>query len=195
MPSKSADLKDLLDRLEEAAEERPRLSFSAMLDAVGRRSFGPILLLAGLIVLAPLVGDIPGVPTTIGVFVLLTVGQILFGRKHIWLPKWMLKRSVTRGKMKKVLGWARKPAKFVDRLTRPRLDAMVQPPMSHVVASMSMVVALGMPFMEVVPFSANAAGAILALTGLSLIAEDGLLALIAMVITALTAVLVVVVLT
>jgi hypothetical protein len=40
-----------------------------------------------------------------------------------------------------------------------------------------------MPAMEVVPFSANAAGLILALLGLALIAHDGALALAALVIT------------
>ena len=44
-----------------------------------------------------------------------------------------------------------------------------------------------MPFMEVVPFSANLAGAALAAFGLALVARDGLLALIAFLITAATA--------
>ena len=43
-----------------------------------------------------------------------------------------------------------------------------------------------MPVMEVIPFSANAAGAALTAFGLSLIARDGLLALIAFTFTAIT---------
>lgn len=39
-------------------------------NAVGRRSFGPTLLLAGLVTLAPIVGDIPGVPVLIRWFAL-----------------------------------------------------------------------------------------------------------------------------
>ena len=42
--------------------------------------------------------------------------------------------------------------------------------------------------MEVVPFSANGAGIVLTIFGLSLIARDGLLALIAFVLTGITAV-------
>jgi hypothetical protein len=44
-----------------------------------------------------------------------------------------------------------------------------------------------MPVMEVVPFSANAAGIALAAFGLALIAHDGVLALIAFVFTVITA--------
>ena len=43
-----------------------------------------------------------------------------------------------------------------------------------------------MPPMEFVPFSANAAGAVLLAFGLALIARDGVFALVAYVITALT---------
>jgi hypothetical protein len=43
-----------------------------------------------------------------------------------------------------------------------------------------------MPAMELVPFSANGAGAALTAFGLSLIAHDGLLALLAFVFTAMT---------
>lgn len=41
------------------------------MDEVGRKSFGPLLLLAGLNMTAPVIGDIPGVPVILGVFVLL----------------------------------------------------------------------------------------------------------------------------
>jgi hypothetical protein len=57
------------------------------MDAVGRRSFGPLLLLAGIVLAAPGVGDIPGVPTVMGLFILLVSGQMLFDRDHFWMPQ------------------------------------------------------------------------------------------------------------
>lgn len=54
---------------------------------IGRRSFGPLLLMAGLIILAPVVGDIPGVPSIMGVFIVLVSVQLLIGQEHFWLPK------------------------------------------------------------------------------------------------------------
>lgn len=37
-----------------------------VLDIIGHRSFGPLLLFAGIVMLAPVVGDIPGVPVLMG---------------------------------------------------------------------------------------------------------------------------------
>jgi hypothetical protein len=118
------NLEQLPDRITEAARGRDPVSLGAILQVVGRRSFGPLLLLAGLIALSPLIGDIPGVPTTVGVFVLLTAGQLLFRREYIWLPCWPLNRSVAQDKRCKVLGWLRCPVLFVDRLLRPRLTPL-----------------------------------------------------------------------
>lgn len=182
---KLTNLEQLLDRIEKAADD-DRVSLDAILDVVGRSSFGPLLLVAGLVALAPIIGDIPGVPTIVAVFVLLTAGQLLFRREHIWLPRWLLKRSVARSKLCKALGWLRRPARFVDRLLRPRLTIFTQGAGIYAVAIGCIVIAAAMPAMELVPFSANGAGAALTAFGLSLIARDGLLALLAFLFTAAT---------
>jgi len=52
------------------------------------------LLVAGLVMLAPIIGDIPGVPVMMGVLVVLMAGQLLFRREHLCLPRCLLKRSV-----------------------------------------------------------------------------------------------------
>jgi hypothetical protein len=149
-----------------------------LLDAVGRRSFGPLLIVAGLIVLAPVVGDIPGMPTIMGIFVATVAAQIVMGRTHVWLPQWMLSRSVRSSKLTKPLRWLRRPARWIDGLTRPRLQALVGGVASRVVAGICLGVAAVMPLMEVVPFSANAAGLVLVVFGLALIVGDGLMVLI-----------------
>ncbi|HVT45323.1 MAG TPA: exopolysaccharide biosynthesis protein [Thermoanaerobaculia bacterium] len=180
-------LEDLLDRLDQSAEENDPVTLGDLLDAIGRRSFGPLLLLAGLVVLAPVIGDIPGVPTSVAAVVFLAAIQLIFGRKHFWLPRWLLKRSISREKLSKALGWMRKPARFVDRLIRHRLGIFVEGGAVYAIAVVCIIIALTMPFMEVVPFSANIAGAALTALGLALIARDGLLALIAFVMTGLAA--------
>ena len=150
------------------------------MDVVGSRSFGPMLLISGLIVLAPVIGDIPGVPTMIGMFLVLVMGQFLLGRKHVWLPNLLLDRSVAEHKLHKAVGWMKKPAGFIDRLMKPRLVFMVGGAMSRIIALLCLGIALIMPSMELVPFSANLAGTARTAFGLALIARDGVLALIAL---------------
>jgi hypothetical protein len=73
---------EVLDRISETAPENGRVSLGAILEVVGRRSLGPLLLMAGLVLLAPIIGDIPGVPTAIGLVVLLIAVQLLLRREH-----------------------------------------------------------------------------------------------------------------
>ena len=173
-------LTQLIEKIAEVVEQREHISLDEVLDSIGTRSLGPLLLVAGLITLAPVIGDIPGVPTIMAILVLLIAGQLLFQREHLWLPKWLLNRSVSRQKMQKVLGWSRKPARFVDRYIHSRMPRLVEGKGQYLVALVCIAIALAMPLMEVIPFSANFAGLALAAFGLALIARDGALALVAL---------------
>jgi hypothetical protein len=185
------NLTQLLDRIDQAAQAGDRVTLGAVMEEVGPRSFGPLLLVAGLAALAPVIGDIPGIPTIIGIFVLLIAVQLLFGRKHFWLPRWLLKRSVASAKLRKALTWMRRPAQFIDRLLRPRITIFTHGAAIYVIAAACLVIAAAMPVIEVVPFSANLAGAALAAFGLAMIAGDGLVALLAFGFTGMAIVLVV----
>lgn len=170
------NLEQLLDRTKNAGGENERVSLRAVLGAVGERSFAPMLLIAGLVTLSPGVGDIPGVPTIMAALVFLTATQLLFRRRRLWLPEWLLNRSIARGKLNKVINWLQRPSKFVDRWLRPRL------PLFHnriAIAIACIAIAVVMPPMEFIPFSANIAGIALTAFSLALLAGDGLLGLMA----------------
>ncbi len=185
-PNDATNMEQLLEQIRESATESGQVSVNAILNSVGQRSFGPVVLLAGLITLAPLIGDIPGVPTILGMVVVLTLGQLLFRRHSIWLPSWIAVRSVPRDKLLKGLDWLQKPARFLDRWTGPRMVFLVEGPGLYVMALICMAVALAMPLMEVVPFSANGAGAALMAFGLAIVARDGVLAILATSLTLVT---------
>lgn len=180
------NVKQLLDLIGTAAQNKDSVSLGAILEVLGARSFGPLLLLSGLITLAPLIGDIPGVPTIIGLFVLLMGVQLMLGFKHFWLPEWLLHRSVDKGKLHKALEWLKSPAYYIDKLLKPRLTMFVNGISTYIIAFLCVIIAMSMPALELIPFSANAAGAAFTIFGLSLIAEDGLLSLIAFSLTAIT---------
>ncbi|MFW5972654.1 MAG: exopolysaccharide biosynthesis protein, partial [Bacteroidota bacterium] len=88
----------LIDKMADAGSGEDEVSLGEIVEALGPRSFGPLLLLAGLITLAPLIGDIPGMPTLMGILVLLVAVQLLLNRKHFWLPRWLLRRAFSREK-------------------------------------------------------------------------------------------------
>ena len=182
----ATNLTELIHTMERMERENAQVSVDDVVHAVGRRSFGPLLLLAGLITLAPIIGDIPGMPTLMAVLVLLTSSQLLVGRETFWLPKWLLKRSLSRQKFDKALHYMKKPAKWVDGLLGVRLAWMTGYIGIRVTAFACLLVALAMPPMEFIPFSANGAGLALTLFGLRLVARDGLMLTLGLLLTGVT---------
>lgn len=180
MSQELSNLEELINKIKNADGEGDEVSFDDILDKIGRRSFAPLLLLAGLITAAPLIGDIPGVPTIMGVFVLLTTGQLLFGRDRFWLPDWILNRSAEKEKIEKGMDWMEKPAKFIDKWSKPRLKFFTHGAGHYVIAAVCFIIALAMPTMEVIPFAANVAGLAYLLFGMSLITHDGVLVILAL---------------
>lgn len=192
MPGDLTTMKELLDRIVEAEDHSngQQTSLGAILETIGPRAFGPLLLLAGLITLVPVIGGIPGVPTVMGVMVVLTAGQLLFGRQEFWLPDALLNRSIARDKLDKAVQRTRPAADFIDRVFKPRLTVLIKGSGLYLIAIACVLIALMLPVMELIPFSALSAGAALAAFGIALIARDGLLALIALIITVIALVLV-----
>jgi hypothetical protein len=173
-----ANMEQLLDRIEAGAQGRDFVSIGEMMDSVGRRTFGPLVLLVGVILVTPLSG-VPGVPTLMGLLTLLTLGQVLLGLKHFWLPQLMVRRKIPRQRLLKGLKWLRPFARRIDRMTRARFTLLVKGPGLYAMALACMVISVVMPATEVVPFSSSIAGLALVAFGMAMISRDGLLALFA----------------
>jgi hypothetical protein len=177
-------LTELLDRITSMAADSSTVSAGDVLDAIGRRSFSPVLLLAGLIMLAPIIGDIPGVPVLMGLVVIVVAIQMMLGREHVWIPSIIEKRSVSGRKLTRTVSWLEKPARFVDRWTKRRLEWLLQPVIVHVFAVSLILIAATTPALELVPFSANLAGLAITAFALAIFARDGLIALFAVLFSA-----------
>jgi len=174
---KMSTLKGVLEKIHKSSEQLENVSIGDILDVVGRRSFGPILLIVGLVTVAPLIGDIPGVPTVMGIIVFLVATQILVNRKKLWLPRAILNRSIKKDRLHRAINKLYKPAGYVDKLIKPRLQWITTGVMVYPAALVCLGISLAMPIMEFIPFSANFAGAALIAFGLSFTARDGIMAL------------------
>lgn len=179
-------LQMLLDRIDSTTEEEHRVSLGEVVDAVGRRSFVPLLLLPGLVMLAPVIGDIPGVPVLMGLLVILVATQLLLRRQQVWLPDWLRNRKISSSKISTTISWLRRPARWMDRWSKPRYSIFVNHASVFVIAATCIAIAAATPVMEVVPMSANLAGAAITAFGLALLAHDGLIAILAVAFSAAT---------
>jgi hypothetical protein len=185
MAAKAAqDLEDILGELKKAADSNgAKVSVGELVDAVGRRSFGPLLVLGGLLGMTP-VAAIPSVPSLIALITILISAQLLFGRDRVWLPRFLERLSVKAEKVQKAVRVARKPARMADRVVKPRLQALTEPVADRLVALACILLALAVPPLEFLPFVAFVPALAITAFGLALIARDGVLVLLAFAITA-----------
>jgi hypothetical protein len=177
------DLEDVLGELDKAAKSNgAKVSVGEIVETVGKRSFGPLLLLGGLLGMTP-VAAIPSAPSIIALITLLVSVQLLLGRESIWIPRFLQKLSVKADRVTKAVKVSRKPARFVDRLVRPRLQVLTHPTADRIVAAACVLIALCVPPLEFLPFVAFVPSLAIAAFGLGLIARDGLVVLIALLVS------------
>lgn len=166
----------LLEEIGDAGADPARVSIGDLRDRLGHRSFGPLLLMAALPPMTPLAA-IPGLATTLSVIIFLTAGQVLLRMSHIWLPAAILRRSLPRENVDRTIRLLKPVVGCLDKLVGPRLPFMVREPCRSIVAACCCLLAVTMPPLEFVPLTSGIPAFPVAVFGLALFADDGLLVL------------------
>jgi hypothetical protein len=169
-------LSDIIDELEhnvsrEGADEGVKLGL--LVSAVGRRAYGPLLLVLGLFAISPAT-VVPGMTWLTALLTLLVAGQMAVGMKRPWLPKAFLNLKVPRQALFKGLEAARPWADRIDGVLRPRWQFMAQPPFVIVIALIIMATSLITIPLGLIPFAPLLPGLAVVIFGLGMTAKDGL---------------------
>ncbi|TWT66137.1 exopolysaccharide biosynthesis protein [Allorhodopirellula solitaria] len=167
---------NILNEIDDAADQHDPVTLGDVMDFLGQDSFAPLLLLIGVVMLVPGPADIPGVPVILGLLVIIVAGQIVLHREHLWIPNWIERRRLTAERAKTMVSWVRMPARWVDRITKPRYQAIINHAGASMLAVACVLVAMTTPILELIPFSANVAGAAIVAFAVALLAKDGLVA-------------------
>ncbi|MCJ8140638.1 exopolysaccharide biosynthesis protein [Falsirhodobacter halotolerans] len=170
------DLQDIVAKLRDLGGHRDDVSIADMRLTIGERSFGPMLAIPALIEISP-IGGIPGVPTVIALIITLVAAQIVFGRRHLWLPGFLDDRTVTGDKLQGAMDWLHRPAGWIDAVLRPRLQIVARGFGLRIVAALCIGLCATVPPLELVPFASTLPMAAIALMGLGLMARDGVVIL------------------
>lgn len=169
------NLTGVLDALDDKAEG-DRLTVGAMVDAIGERGFGPLILSAALVEIMP-TGGIPGIPTAVALTVILFAVQLLAGRKQPWLPDFLRRRSFSRKKFEKAREKITVVTRRIDKIFRPRLPALVGAMGTRLVGLACILLAMTMPPMEVIPWLSYIPASAIAFLSAGLCTRDGLVVL------------------
>lgn len=165
-PDESRTFSDVLERLGDGDD--PKLRLREMVEAFGERGFGAVILLLSLMALFPWP---PGGKAVFSVPIILIAAELALQMNRVWLPRWLLKLSVSRETYRtasrKVLPRLRK----VERLTRPRWPALTGEVADSLVGAVCILLALMMALP--VPFGDALPGLTLALFALGIIQRDG----------------------
>lgn len=107
-------LQGMLEQIHLVVGDRQTVLLGELMDALGARGFGPVILLTASIMVLP-TGMIPMVPAFMGLVLLLAAGQMLRGRQELWLPPRLYRVQIPGPTVHKALA---KAAPTVDRLGR-----------------------------------------------------------------------------
>lgn len=171
------NMKTLLTSLVERTEGET-VSIENLLNAVGRRAYGPLLLLLGFIAISPLT-IVPGASWLIAFITLLIAGQIVIGRKLPWLPRKVLDAAFPRKILVQGVEAMRRPAFVMDKFVCPRLTFLTETPFVQMVAVACIVAALITFPLGFVPFGPLLPGITIMLIGLGLTSRDGMILILA----------------
>lgn len=175
-PVEPSNLEDVLDEIAAKCDDDDTpesLTLDEILDSVGRRSYGPLLLVIGLFAISPAT-IIPGMTWLAAALTLLVAGQMALGMPRIWLPRKALQAQVPRDAVRSGIERSRGAAKAVDKLLKPRLTFLSKPPFVNLVALMVILAALITFPLGLIPFAPLAPGLAVVFFGLGMVARDGL---------------------
>jgi len=179
-PRKKRDIRNLQTLLDSLIEQTTgdQVNIEDLLNAVGRRAFGPLLLLLGFIAISPLT-IVPGTSWLVAFVTLLIAGQVALGQERPWLPKKALGVAFPREALIKGVEAVKRPARRIDALLKPRIGFLTEPPFVQIIALVTMLAALITFPLGLVPFGPILPGLAIMLIGLGLTARDGIAVLLA----------------
>ncbi|WP_372425604.1 exopolysaccharide biosynthesis protein [Salinarimonas chemoclinalis] len=155
-------------------EEAPgeRIPLGTLVDALGERTFGLVMLVLALPCAIPF---LYGVPQIVSVPMVFVAAQLVIGRRALWLPHGLRARAFSKADYSGMIARARPWLLRFEHLARPRLTFLASGPserlvgLAMLVASLS--IAVPLPLTNTVP------GIGVAIIAVGLIERDGLLVL------------------
>lgn len=175
--------KETVGALEELATQQNSVRVRDVLDRFGQRSFGPAMMLPALIEVSP-VGSIPGVPTLLATFIGLVATQLVMGADHVWVPGFLEQRSLRSGTLMKGAHNLEGIAETLDRWFKGRLKQFTAAVWQRLAGLAVILLCLTVPFLEVLPFASTVPMLTIAAIALALTVRDGLLMLMATILSA-----------
>lgn len=171
-PDASNDIEQVVDRMVDWPRDET-ISIGDVLDRVGRRTYGPMLLVLGLFGGGP-TGAIPGATMGVAVIVVVLAAQLAIGLSRPWLPRRILAIEVSTNIPRRYANDARSMARRLGSIVTGRLDRLTGRIAARIAGALCVGLALLTFPLALVPFAAAVPMSALVVLGIALTAEDGI---------------------
>lgn len=175
VPGGSHPISEILIKLEHISSQ-DSVSLGEMLQAFGRTSFLPAIMVPALLVISPLSG-IPFFSSTCGICIVIISAQMVMHRDHLWLPQSLNRARFDGSRLQTAIHPLRPVGVWFDNHSRKRFRVLMRRPARKILQVLCLICGALMPIFEVVPFSSSVLGAAVLTFAVALIARDGLIAL------------------
>jgi hypothetical protein len=179
----SGAVQSILEDLNDSTNGESEATIEELMRSISYRGYGPLLLIPALLEISPL-GAVPAVPTILATTVVIFAVQILLGRKHLWLPSFMGRKTLSSERMERAVDKLQPIARWLDKWFHGRLPALSGTIATRAAAVCCILLALTVPPLELLPFASTAPMVAIAMFGLALIVNDGLLMMAGFILTA-----------
>jgi hypothetical protein len=161
-------LSDLFAQL--ARDAGDQVSIAEISDALGKRSFAPLLVLFAAFNLLPLP---PGSSAVLGLPLVIIAGQMVFGSRTAWLPSVISRRALSADQFRRVMDWVLPRLIRLEQVIRPRYWPFWRRQGDRIIGALALILAiivtLPIPLGNWLPAFSTA------LLGLALSERDGIL--------------------
>lgn len=166
----------IVEKLDDAAEGE-EVTVGKIIEKFGKRTYGPLLFVIGLISLSPL-GAIPGASLLFASLIIILMAQFIFRSGAPWIPDWIKNACVNSDRFTSGLDKIRPTLGKLDGLVRERLTALSEPPWSYGMALIAILLALVMYPLALVPWGVAPPSFALCMIGLGIATRDGVILII-----------------
>lgn len=174
------NLSSLLDVLQRKIDDDQnnggpdKIAIRDVLETVGTRAYGPLLLIIGLVSISPAT-IIPGATWAFAALTLMVAIQLALHKDTPWMPRKALEMEVSERQLASFIRATRPTAAAIDKVVKPRFGFMVRRPWTFGVAALIVLAALITFPLGLIPVAPLLPGVAICLLGLGLTARDGVL--------------------
>lgn len=173
-------LSEVLRDICEDADEQ--VTLGEVVERFGPRAFGALLFVIAIPNLLPLP---PGSTTVLGAPIMILSPQLAFGVRRPWLPRFLDRKPIRREYLRQAFARVDPTLQRIERVSSPRLPWLFSPIAERLAGlcctALALVLILPIPLGNILP------SVTIGLFGLALVQRDGVLALVAYLLTAISA--------